>query len=94
MEDNLIFYLLAGLLGNEIARCLTEKDRKMKIPFFLLYAVCFTVIYSLAIAFFAVVYLLNETEIAWKGAGVFSISVSFCIALSMFALDKIRQHKE
>lgn len=93
MEDNLIFYFLAGLLGNEIARYLTRNDRKIKIPFFLLYSVCFTVIYSIAAAFLAVVYFINGTEICWKGVGVFSISVSLCIALSMYILDKIRCYR-
>lgn len=91
MEDNLIFYLLAGLLGNEIARYLLKNKRKIKIPFFLLYAVCFSVIYSLAVIFMSVIYFINGTEIAWKGIGIFSISVSFCIALSMFVLDKVRK---
>lgn len=91
MEDNLIFYFLAGLLGNELARYLTEHDRKIKIPFFLLYAVCFSVIYTLALVFTAVVYFINGTEIAWKGIGIFSTAMGLCIALSMFALDKVRQ---
>lgn len=92
MEDNLVFYLLAGLLGDKLARYIIKNDRKIKIPFFLLYAVCFTVIYSMALALLAIAYFANGWEFSWKGIGIFSISVSFTIASSVFVLDKVRKH--
>lgn len=93
MEDNLLFSLLAGMLGGKITRYVLDNNRKIRIPFMLLYAVCFTLVYSSALIFLAILYWMNGTEISWKGVGIFSISVSFCIVLALFVWDKIKQRK-
>ena len=91
MEDNLLISLLAGIFGRQFVQYVIDNNRKVKIPFVLLYAICFTLIYSVATIFSALVHLIKEYDIAWKGIGIFSISVSFSITLCTYVLDKIKK---
>ena len=93
MEDNLLIYLLSGIFGGELAKYITENNRTIKVPPILLYAVCFSLVYSIAVGFSAIVYLLKGYEMAWKGIGIFSMSVSFVISICIYFLDKIRGSK-
>lgn len=93
MEDNLIIYLLSGIFGSELAKYIVENNRNIKVPPILLYAVCFSSLYSIAAGFSAIVYLLKGYGIAWKGIGIFSMLISFAITIFLYALDKIRYNK-
>ncbi|ATD65746.1 hypothetical protein ACFPVS_05155 [Neisseria weixii] len=94
MEDNLLIYLLSGIFGGELAKYIAENNRIIKISPILLYAICFSLLYSIAAGFSAIVYLLKGYEIGWKGIGIFSMSVSFVISICIYFLDKIRSSKK
>ncbi len=94
MEDNFLIYLLSGIFGGGLAKYIVENNRTIKVPPVLLYAICFSLLYSITVGFFTIVYLLKGYEIAWKGIGIFSMSVSFVISICIYFLDKIRCSKK
>lgn len=84
--------IIAGILGGEFAEWLSTKDRTIKIPPFVLYSLCFTIIYSLALLFVSVVYFTKGFPIHWSGLFVVSSLISFSISLFVFVVDKFKNY--
>ncbi|ENS9427156.1 hypothetical protein C6843_00010 [Neisseria gonorrhoeae] len=92
--DDLILYFLSGISGNQVAEYIIKNNREIKVPFIALYAIFFTLIYTVALLFLSLIYWVNGAEIAWKGIGIFSMSVSFCIVFCLYLIDKAGRCKD
>lgn len=91
MEDNFLIYLLIIILGNDIAKYVIKNNRKIRIPFFLIYLIIFGSAYTVALIFLSLISMIHQHDISWKGIGLFSIGVSVSVVLILFILDKIKK---
>lgn len=89
--ENIIYAFLAGIFGGEIARHLANKDIEIKIPFFLVYALMFTSVYTVFFIFFLFVYFLKGFSIPWFGLGITSLSVALSVASILWLVGRLRK---
>lgn len=89
--ENIIYAFLAGIFGGEIARHLANKDIEIKIPFFLVYALMFTSVYTVFFIFFLFVHFLKGFSIPWFGLGISSLSVAVVVASVLWLVDCVRK---
>lgn len=97
MQSNNIISVLtnaaAGIVIGEVAGTLAKEDKVIRIPFFILYALCFTAIYTVGAVFFVLVYLAKGFFVPWLGLAVAVMAMSFSVVAVLFVLNQLKRLK-
>lgn len=92
-DDGLIIRsIIAGIVGGELVDWVAGQDRQIKLPFVVIYSLCFTMIYSLTLLFFGVAYFLFDRAIPWAKFSIVVMVISVLISLILTIIDG-RQHR-
>lgn len=89
-DNNIASSTVISMAIAEAAGALAQEDKVIKVPFFVLYSVSFTAIYTLGAVFLLSVYFIQGFTIPWLGLFIFSFLVSLSISLVLFLMDKLK----
>lgn len=90
-DDNLMFAILCAMIGREIAEYYFKNDKKVNLPFFVIYSLIFSSLFSISLIFFIIAYLIKSYPIPWGGMAIVSLSISLLTVIVVYLYDGYRQ---
>lgn len=89
-DDNLMFAILCAMVGTDIARYYLKNNRKITLPFFMIYSLVFSSLFSTSLIFFIIVYLIKSHPIPWNGIAIVSLLISLLTVVVMYLYDRYK----
>ena len=90
MEDLFLFFLV-GMLGSELVKKIVDEKEAVRVPFLLLFSLCFTTVFFFFFFFGLSVNLLHSSPIDFQFAVKAALLVSPIFSISIYVMFKIKR---